>query len=878
MRTGTSPDRLPALLAGSLLLALVGFPSDAVAAPAAVYASSAGSGNSCTQIEPCGLTQAQSLVRSMTAAMSADIEVHLAGGTYRLAEPLRFGPLDSGRNGHRVRWAADGGSPVFTGGLKVDAFAVHDAAKNIYRAAVPVGTKSRQLFVDGVRAQRARTALAPSGFSLSGSSFITADASYRAFTDQSQVEVVDNVDWKHLRCPLKDIRASGSGSSLNVDPTCFKNSNTNVPNLQYPFNGSGLPKLNGVSWIENAYQLLNQPGQFYLDSAGGSLYYIPRAGEDMSLADVELPVAESLVELAGTPGHLAPVNDDEAHATYSGPSWRVAAGRALGDHADDVHYATANGDSVSYTFTGTGLQVLSERNSDEGAIDVYVDGVKTTTVTANAASRAAQQAVVSVTGLAKGQHTLKLVKASGQYMLVDGFTVTPDVVEPVHDIAFEGITFSHTTWNLPTTTGYLDNQAGVLWDAATRLPVRIPAAVQVHRGKGITFTGNTFQDLGATALDLADGTQDSAVTGNLIDDVSGGGVSVGEVDDYYLEQPALMTSGITVSQNTITHVGQDYQDAVGVWAGYTRDVELSHNDIGYTSYSGISLGWGWGWATQMAGFTRHGTNYAGGNRILDNHVHNVMRVLEDGGPIYTLGGQNGNGTSTSELAGNVVEAGNHTNNMIYHDEGSSSWNTHDNVVRYGGEYWVGMWIKTIHDITIHDNFSDNTAYLNVGTHISFQKATAVTDGSWPVAARQIVAAAGPTDRCRPAVADTCAPAGGRIDDDHLAIAYHGAWSAPANRGLGDLEDGIHSTSKDGASATITFSGTSIAFSTETNTNEGLVRVTLDGVDKGIVDARSATRQAQKTLYRSGELTPGTHSLTLTKAGGSYLLIDRFDIG
>ena len=35
----------------------------------------------------------------------------------------------------------------------------------------------------------------------------------------------------------------------------------------------------------------------------------------------------------------------------------------------------------------------------------------------------------------------------------------------------------------------------------------------------------------------------------------------------------------------------------------------------------------------------HGTSYAGGNKIVGNHVHSVMGALFDGGPIYTLGGQ-----------------------------------------------------------------------------------------------------------------------------------------------------------------------------------------------------------------------------------------------
>ena len=84
-----------------------------------------------------------------------------------------------------------------------------------------------------------------------------------------------------------------------------------MPNLGFPFNGAGLPKLEGVSWVENAYQLLTKPGQFYLDTAANYLYYMPRPGEDLATAEVELPVLDKLVDLSGTPGHLAPVNDTD---------------------------------------------------------------------------------------------------------------------------------------------------------------------------------------------------------------------------------------------------------------------------------------------------------------------------------------------------------------------------------------------------------------------------------------------------------------------------------------------------------------------------------------------------------------------------------------
>jgi hypothetical protein len=810
--------------------------------------------------------------------MSADIDVLLRGGTYRLAAAFALGTADSGQNGHQVVYAAyPGEKPVLSGARQITGFAMYDSAKNVYRASVPAGTQSRQLFVNGVRAQRARGPLNPSGFTLSGSAFTTADTSYASFTNGSSVEIVDDNAWKQMRCPLASITVpSGGGSSLNVSPACFADNNTAVPNRGFPFNGAGLPKLDAITYVENAYQLLDTPGEFYLDSSAGFLYYMPRSGEDLGTADVELPTLEKLVDLSGSPGHLAPVNDTDSGAVYSG-AWSRYTGRTYGDLSGDVHAATANGDSVSYTFTGTGLDVLSEVNSDEGGIDVYVDGTLTKSVTAAGPTRLAQQVIASVTGLAKGPHTVKLVKTGGTYLVIDGFTVIPDAIAPVHDITFQGLTFVYSTWMLPSTVGYIDNQAGVLWDAVTQAPLRIPAAVQVHRGSNITFTGDEIARTGGTGVDFADGTQNSSVTGSWIHDASGGGAYVGEVDDYYLTDTSRMTTGDTVSQNWIDHVGQDYSDAVGIWAGYTRNLTVSHNDVGHTPYSGMSIGWGWGYASpctmqsaQGLSTCLHGTIYAGGNQILDNHVHDVMNILHDGGPIYTNGGQgDGDGSATSVLAGNLVEVSNNTNQMLYQDEGSSYWDTHDNVVRTGGGNWIGMWTPTIHDITVHTNYADRSNYGVNGTHITFSQATVVSGGAWPAAAQAIIAAAGPEAAHQ--------PLSGLLDDDSTAIAYTGSWSATGNRGLGDLNDALHATTVNGDAVTLTFTGTGVAVIGEKNSDQGQVEVFIDGTSKGLFDTSAASRQVQQTIYSASGLPVGSHTIKVVKRSGAFATVDGFEV-
>ncbi|QJD87486.1 discoidin domain-containing protein [Cohnella herbarum] len=61
------------------------------------------------------------------------------------------------------------------------------------------------------------------------------------------------------------------------------------------------------TWIENAYELLDREGEWYLDpngsvdgSGNAKIYYKPRAGENMAILKTELPKAEQLLKLTGT--------------------------------------------------------------------------------------------------------------------------------------------------------------------------------------------------------------------------------------------------------------------------------------------------------------------------------------------------------------------------------------------------------------------------------------------------------------------------------------------------------------------------------------------------------------------------------------------------
>lgn len=118
------------------------------------------------------------------------------------------------------------------------------------------------------------------------------------------------------------------------------------------------------------------------------------------------------------------LNDDSDGIAYRG-SWNVSRDREFGDFHSDVHYTKTNGSWVDYSFTGTGIALFSETFSDEGRMDVYLDDVFQRTVDTTSEVRQAQQAVFSACALPPGRHTIRAIKRSGTYLLVDRLDVTP---------------------------------------------------------------------------------------------------------------------------------------------------------------------------------------------------------------------------------------------------------------------------------------------------------------------------------------------------------------------------------------------------------------------------------------------------------------------
>ncbi|TDE11148.1 right-handed parallel beta-helix repeat-containing protein [Jiangella asiatica] len=113
-----------------------------------------------------------------------------------------------------------------------------------------------------------------------------------------------------------------------------------------------------------------------------------------------------------------------------------------------------------------------------------------------------------------------------------------------------------------------------------------------------------------------------------------------------------------------------------------------------------------------------------------------------------------------------------------------------------------------------------------------------------------------------------------VNDDDPTIAYTGAWNHLQNRSP-DYNQDIHVSTQDGASAQFTFTGPQVEIIGPKTPNNGRAEVYLDGALVDTIQPVAETYLAQQVIFTAAELGPGQHTVTITKADGTYLQLDAF---
>ncbi|WP_295078907.1 carbohydrate-binding protein [Ruminococcus sp.] len=370
------------------------------------------------------LERARDEVRKINGSMTGDIIVYLRGGDYRVTQPVEFDTRDSGRNGCRIRYEAyKGETPVINGAQKVTGWKKYN--DKLWSAPLERDTKLRNLYVNDRRADMGSVQVQAKGgygdyYVQAGqadwawdsgrkSDGIVYDAGSmpRITSNFDDLEVVNGTTWNENIVCSRDIKYDGGSMILLMQQPYGAIAQT-------PGWGAGFTT-GGTHTIYNAFSFVDSEGEFFFDKTEKVLYYYPRSGEDMTTADVEAPIADGLVKIAG---------------------------KSTSDRVEDI------------TFSG-----ITFANTDYQLTDVAGSHGKTTCQAAQCYTAFADSdwhskkyemvdtlpAAVHITNSSGIRLTGNIVKHTG----ADGISMTNDVIDSevsgnfVTDITSSGITIGH---------------------------------------------------------------------------------------------------------------------------------------------------------------------------------------------------------------------------------------------------------------------------------------------------------------------------------------------------------------------------------------------------------------------------------------------------
>jgi uncharacterized protein YjdB len=235
------------------------------------------------------LGKAQEAVRAHNAGMTGDIVVYLREGVYVLENTLELDDRDSGTNGYFVRYRSyPGEKATISGGSQVTGWQLADGERQIYKAFVGIGKQSRQLFVDGVRAVRARSAAGLTNPVKTNVGYVSDDVQLASFQYPEQLEFVYFQNWTNSRVGVASVDVDNGKAVISMKPQGW------LAAANKASTSAELP-----AYYENALELLDEPGEWYLNRTDGYVYYKPREWDNMSTAVATLPTTEQLLTVTG---------------------------------------------------------------------------------------------------------------------------------------------------------------------------------------------------------------------------------------------------------------------------------------------------------------------------------------------------------------------------------------------------------------------------------------------------------------------------------------------------------------------------------------------------------------------------------------------------
>ena len=265
------------------------------------------------------------------------VRVVMRQGTYVLDQALEFGPADSGVLHCPITYTACPGETVtISGGERITGWREGKVrGKTVWVADVPGGKRKprlfRQLFVNGRRAARTRLprkglyrieslpdAKAGDKYNTGQTRFVFRKGDIQRWQNPGDVEIMAMTRWIENRLPIKAVDSRRRIVTLERKSMHNLTDDKCDQGTQY--------------WVENVFEALDTPGQWYLDRAKGKLYYMPRRGESIDTAEIVAPRLTELVRLDGSAKrkveHIVFENLCFAHSEWPIPAGHCAFNQA----------------------------------------------------------------------------------------------------------------------------------------------------------------------------------------------------------------------------------------------------------------------------------------------------------------------------------------------------------------------------------------------------------------------------------------------------------------------------------------------------------------------------------------------------------------------
>jgi hypothetical protein len=237
---------------------------------------------------PGTLTQPfATLQRAQQAIRQNRGDVILRGGTYYLPAPLVFTAGDSGTKDAPVIFQNfPDENPVLSGGVRLGNLIWQPFTNGIVQATVPADLETEEIFVNGERQILARHPnFDPKAKYFDG---FAADA----ISKERAARWADPVGgYYHAMHPALwgDFTWRITGKDTNGEPA-----------LEGGWqNNRGAAAHRDIRFVENIFEELDAPGEWFLDSKTHTLYFHPPAGVDLNAAVVEATRLRTLVEFRG---------------------------------------------------------------------------------------------------------------------------------------------------------------------------------------------------------------------------------------------------------------------------------------------------------------------------------------------------------------------------------------------------------------------------------------------------------------------------------------------------------------------------------------------------------------------------------------------------